>query len=82
MTEYNLKACRAYFHVDLTGAANVRAFVLNFGDEEESQGITTTDYTDSTDSDGAWYDLNGRKLAGVPTAKGIYLHGGRKVVIK
>ena len=30
----------------------------------------------------AWYDLNGRRLAGKPTTKGIYINGGHKVVIK
>ena len=29
-----------------------------------------------------WYTLDGRKLNGKPTAKGIYVNGGRKVVIK
>ena len=29
-----------------------------------------------------WYDLQGRKLDGKPTAKGIYVNNGRKVVIK
>ena len=29
-----------------------------------------------------WYDLNGHKLAGKPTTKGIYVKNGRKVVIK
>jgi hypothetical protein len=86
MTKFIINACRAYFQLKkgLTAGDKtngVRAFVLNFGDEE-SQGITTTDFRDYTDSDGAWYDLNGRKFDGVPTAKGIYLHGGRKVVIK
>ena len=28
-----------------------------------------------------WYTLDGRKVNGKPTAKGIYIHGGRKVVI-
>ena len=31
---------------------------------------------------GAWYDLNGRRLSGKPTAKGLYIMKGRKVVIK
>ena len=31
---------------------------------------------------GAWYDLNGRRLSGKPTAKGLYIVNGRKVVIK
>ena len=30
----------------------------------------------------AWYDLNGRRLEGKPSEKGIYINGGRKVVIK
>ena len=38
-----------------------------------------TDFTDKAD---AWFDLNGRKLDGKPTVKGLYLHGGRKVVVK
>jgi hypothetical protein len=29
-----------------------------------------------------WYDLNGRKLNGMPTKKGIYVKNGRKVVVK
>jgi hypothetical protein len=29
-----------------------------------------------------WYTLDGRKLNGKPTKKGIYVNGGRKVVIK
>ena len=31
---------------------------------------------------GTWYDLNGRKLNGMPTKKGIYMNNGRKVVVK
>jgi len=34
-----------------------------------------------TDSDDSWYTVNGVKLDGVPNRKGLYLHGGRKVVI-
>ena len=29
-----------------------------------------------------WYTLDGRKLAGKPTTNGLYIHNGRKVVIK
>jgi hypothetical protein len=31
--------------------------------------------------DGVWYSLDGRKLSGKPTQKGLYIHGGKKVVI-
>lgn len=30
-------------------------------------------------TDDGWYDLNGRRLDGEPTAKGIYIHHGKKV---
>ena len=36
-------------------------------------GITTTNYTNLTNSDDAWYSLDGRRLNGKPTAKGIYI---------
>ncbi len=29
-----------------------------------------------------WYDLNGRKLNGMPTKKGVYIMNGKKVVVK
>ena len=32
--------------------------------------------------DGDWYDLNGRKLQGTPTTKGIYIKNGKKQVVK
>ena len=32
--------------------------------------------------DDAWYDLQGRRIEGVPTQKGIYVRNGKKVVIK
>ncbi len=60
----------------------VRAIVLNFGDDKEASGITTTDFTDYTDKAGAWYSLDGRKLNGKPMKSGVYVNGGRKVVIK
>jgi hypothetical protein len=31
---------------------------------------------------GQWYDLNGRKLDGKPTKKGVYIQNGKKVVVK
>ena len=70
-----LKACRAYFQ--FTEAAASRQFVLDFGDVVT--GITATDITNKAD---AWYDLNGRRLYQKPTKKGLYIYGGRKVVVK
>ena len=30
----------------------------------------------------SWHSLDGRKLQGKPTKKGLYIHGGRKTVVK
>jgi len=30
----------------------------------------------------AWFTLDGRRISAPPTAKGIYIHQGRKVVVK
>ena len=43
-------------------------------------GIDAATLKDITTGD--WYDLNGRKLQTVPTAKGVYIFNGRKVVVK
>jgi hypothetical protein len=51
-------------------------------DDGDVMGITTTNYTNYTNSEGAWYSLDGRKLDGEPTKKGLYIQKGRKVVIK
>ncbi|MBQ3360716.1 MAG: hypothetical protein IJR02_11385 [Bacteroidaceae bacterium] len=73
-----------HFCVDVNGgAAAVRQFVLNFGDNSEETGIlSTTDDTDFTDFDDAWYDLSGRRLSGKPSRVGVYICNGKKVVIK
>ena len=41
--------------------------------------ISTTDFTDYTDKNDSWYTLDGRKLQGKPTQKGIYIYKGKKI---
>lgn len=45
-------------------------------------GITTTNYTNLTNCEDAWYSLDGRRLSGEPTQKGLYIHNGLKIVVK
>ena len=64
------------------GGSTAYARKMTFFDgESDVTGITTTNFTNYTNSD-AWYTLDGRKLDGKPAAKGIYMNGGKKVVIK
>ena len=83
-------SCRALFQLkditagDLASGANARRFVLNFGDGDETTGIISIDNGQLIidNSMDAWYTLDGRRLTGKPTAKGLYINNGRKVVIK
>ena len=86
--DFTLKAFRAYFTLNngLTAGepasqqAPVRAFVLNF-DEDEATGIATMSDVRSKMSD-VWYTLDGRQLDGKPTTSGLYIVNGKKTVIK
>ena len=46
-----------------------------------SSGIRSIKTDGQRESDGAWYTLGGQRVS-QPTAKGIYIHHGRKVVVK
>ncbi len=60
--------------------------LLFFGPYDAATGIDHTEIDSSPftlhASPSEWYDLNGRKLNGKPTRKGIYLHNGKKAAIK
>ena len=51
-------------------------------EKEEATDIDSMEDGRSQMEDGAWYDLSGRKLDGEPTAKGVYIKDGKKVIIK
>lgn len=55
------------------------AELKNFiGDPSGIEGI----HVQHTIADDAWYTLDGRKLAGQPTAKGIYIQNGKKKIVR
>ena len=87
-TAFKVNAFRAYFQLkngltagepSSTGGEsnNVRTFNLNFGNE--TTGISNL--KDLNASKDLWYSLDGRKLDGVPIAKGIYINNGKKVLV-
>lgn len=77
-----INAFRGYFQ--LTGSQSVRSFVLNFGGNDDTTGIVEVDSGQRTvDSwSDAWFDLQGRKLSGKPTQKGVYIHNGKKRAVR
>ena len=48
---------------------------------DPSTGINSVEASEADDS-APWYTIGGAKLLGKPTAAGIYIHGGKKVVVK
>ena len=48
----------------------------------ETTNLVSIDNGQLTIDNDVWYTLDGRKLNGKPTQKGIYVNGGRKVVVK
>lgn len=85
-TDVTINAFRAYFQLNskysLQSANAVRRFVLSLGDDSEATTVTPTDLMDYTHKTGEWHDLQGRKISGKPTQRGIYISNGQKVVIK
>ena len=63
-----------------TGAAAARALTIVFDDTtglSEELRVKSEEFATAT-----WYTLEGRKLQGVPTKKGVYIMNGKKVVVK
>ena len=91
-TKPYLNACRAYFQLN-NGliASEVSHARLTFDDGETTGILSTTkvqldgpegkvNFTNYTNSAGAaWYGLDGRRLEGKPTKKGLYIYKGKKV---
>ena len=63
-----------------TGSNSAKGGIFFFNDPETT-GITHVNNNVSTDDD-AWYSLDGRRLSGKPAQKGVYIHKGRKEVIR
>ena len=63
----------------------VRSFNLNFGDGEQTAIDSAPSTANGTERTVSTYDLQGRRIAGPeakPLKKGIYISGGRKVMVK
>ena len=75
----NMKGFRGYFLLKGDAAAQARSFSLNMGNEET--GIETIDHS-PLNIDHSVYDLQGRRIEGQPTQKGVYIVNGKKVFVR
>ena len=79
LKERMLRACRAYFIFSANDDSQALDFSIDFQDSTGIHDLSST--ADSADN-GIWHSLDGRRLPGKPTVKGVYILDGRKVVIK
>ena len=75
----HLGAFRGYFQLNGITASDITEARMNFDEQGTQTGIGHTEITERAD---AWYSLDGRKLVGKPTSKGLYIHGNKKVVVE
>ena len=73
----NINGFRAYFRLNGELVSLVRAFHMSFDDNVT--GITTVISDEPTTASGT-YTLDGRRIEGQPTQKGVYIVNGKKVI--
>ncbi len=73
-----LGSCRAYFK--FKQAVEARQVILSF-DDMENTSLTTAKLGRRDDSND-WFNLNGQHLTEKPITGGIYLHHGKKIIVK
>ena len=72
-----MKATRAYITVPVSGSAQGRQYSFDFNGT--TTGIDNVNISGL--EDGAWYTISGMRV-NRPAAKGVYIHNGRKVIVK
>ncbi len=79
-TGNTLRPFRAHF--EIASDQSVKACNISFGEGAETS-IQNSIFINSKFkvTDDAWYSIDGRKLPGKPTKKGIYIHNGNKVAL-
>lgn len=75
-----LKAFRASFLLNQS-AGEVKSFVMTFTNGDAT-GIDALRNEGTEIQNDGWYDMSGRRLNGQPTVPGIYINGGKKVMVK
>ena len=78
-----MKGFRAFFQLKSEVAAQASAFNINFSDGETTGIQPIRNMTnENVQTDGNTYTLDGRRVNGQPTVKGVYIKNGKKITIK
>ena len=77
-----LKACRAYFKFSNEAVSGSRRIVLDFGDETTGIHELVAPNSQLSAPNSPWYTIDGRRIEGAPTQKGLYINGNKKIIVK
>ena len=80
--EGKLAPNKAFLFVEGNNTPASIPFRRSIGGEGEGTTGVDASLVNSEEVNSVWYDLNGRRLQGKPSQKGIYIKNGRKVVVK
>ena len=69
------------FYLNLTTLGEYGKY-FQWLDEHQTSDIKNVNYSMSNVQSDSWYDLQGRRLSGKPTRKGIYIYKGKKQIVK
>ena len=81
-TGASLNPYKAHLEITPPPAQSAPSFFGFGGSGENTTAISAPESHASTELSGDYYTLDGRKLQGKPTQKGIYVRNGRKIIIK
>lgn len=81
--EQNYRAIRPFqaYTTHSSGTRFITLQSLGLGGDDTT-GIETIDTEEADDGNATWHTLDGRRLEGKPTKKGVYIKDGRKYIIK
>jgi hypothetical protein len=80
-TGSNLPANSAYLYSRYNVTADAQGFAIFFDDDDTTTAIDAVESAATADDNAPYYSLQGVRYAGKPAA-GIYIHNGKKVIIK
>lgn len=78
---FSINSFRGYFKLKGITASDINqsnAIILNF--DGDTTGISSLSHAIPA-SDKAWFTLDGRRISGQPTVKGVYINNGKKISI-
>ena len=81
--EQNYRAIRPFqaYTTHSSGTRFITLQSLGLGGDDTT-GIEAIDTEEADDGNATWHTLDGRRLEGKPTKKGVYIKDGRKYIIK